>query len=161
MYTLENCTALITGASSGIGETTALSFARQGCHVALIARRKENLEAVAKQCQDLGVKTLVLPLDITDQAALDEAVQKTVDDFGQLNIVIANHGIYYQDDIQSVDLEKWLQVIDINLRASMGLIHSCVKHVIRCKQNHQEQPAAFVFTGSVAATMNVPKGEDI
>src|SRR3954468_17293929 len=86
---LNGTVALVTGASSGIGEATARALAAEGARVALVARRKERLDALAGE---LGAGALPIEADITDQRQAIAAVQRTVDEHGRLDIVINNAG---------------------------------------------------------------------
>jgi len=84
--------ALITGASSGIGEACGHRFAREGGRVALLARRLERLEKVAARARELGGETLVLVADVAHREAVRAAVQKAEQAFGGLDVLVANAG---------------------------------------------------------------------
>jgi NADP-dependent 3-hydroxy acid dehydrogenase YdfG len=88
---LDGTTALITGASSGIGEATALELSALGASVAVAARRRDRLDDLAGRISDKGGKVLVLETDVTDEAQAREAVERTVGEFGRLDTVVANH----------------------------------------------------------------------
>ena len=84
--------ALVTGASRGIGAETAVALARDGFDVALAARGADALEAVAKRCADHGVRTAVVPTDVTDEAAVRAMIAATVDQLGGLSVLVNNAG---------------------------------------------------------------------
>ena len=85
---------IITGASSGIGRVTALEFAKEGANVALFARNEERLEEVKKEIEALGRKALVLLGDVTNKEDIENAVKKTIEEFGSIDIFHSNAGIY-------------------------------------------------------------------
>ena len=89
---LEGTVALVTGASSGIGEATALVLAEEGAAVALVARRRDRLEALAERIGDT-TKTVVIEADITDLAQAQRAVSTTVSELGRLDTLVNNAGV--------------------------------------------------------------------
>ncbi|MGA8719158.1 MAG: SDR family NAD(P)-dependent oxidoreductase, partial [Solirubrobacteraceae bacterium] len=90
--TLDGTVALVTGASSGIGEATARALAEHGAAVAIAARRVERLEALAQRIRDGGATALVIEADLTDQAQARAAVERTVTELGRLDTLINNAG---------------------------------------------------------------------
>src|SRR5688500_13728882 len=92
MFSLEGKTALVTGASRGIGRAIALGFAEAGADVAVAARTEEDLNTLAKEIDSLGRKALVLPTDVRDREAIQAMFDKTVESFGHLDIVVNNAG---------------------------------------------------------------------
>jgi len=91
--TLTGTAALITGASSGIGAATAGRLAEHGAGVALVARRKDRLEALAAEIDQAGGAALVVAADITDRSQTEAAVEQTVERFGRLDTVVNNAGL--------------------------------------------------------------------
>ncbi len=91
-------TIWITGASSGIGEALAVRFARDGARLVLSARRDSELERVAARCREEGLsaeQVLVLPLDVTDWEGLSDAVQRVLDTFGSIDLLVNNAGVSF------------------------------------------------------------------
>ncbi|GAB3784234.1 SDR family NAD(P)-dependent oxidoreductase [Dyella agri] len=111
--------ALVTGASSGIGEATALELARQGARVAIAARRRDRLEALAKELAALGAEPLVLVADLADEADAQRIVRETEQHFGRLDILVNNAGVMYLEPIAEADLGRWRQMLELNV---LGLI---------------------------------------
>src|SRR2546430_13839537 len=90
MQRLDGMTALVTGGGRGIGRAVALAFAREGALVAVAARTRKEIEAVAAEC---GAGSLAIPLDVTDEAACNDAVQRARTELGRLDILVNNAGI--------------------------------------------------------------------
>jgi len=113
----------ITGASSGLGEALAVEFARRGYALALAARRLERLEALAARARDLGAAAvLVLPLDVTDYAAIDAALERAAHEFGRLDVVVVNAGVGYSLPAGRGRWEQVRQTIDTDLTAAIATI---------------------------------------
>ena len=116
---LEGKVAIITGASSGIGEATAIALAAEGAKVVIAARRVERLEAVAKQIIDHGGQALSIVSDITDEAQAKNVIQKAHTEFGHIDILVNNAGISFPGRIENADPSNWRKMIDINVLALM------------------------------------------
>lgn len=84
--------AVVTGSSSGIGKAYAMALAEQGADVALLARRVEKLEEVARACTEKGVRALPVRCDVSDEASIKEAVAAVMAEFGRIDILINNAG---------------------------------------------------------------------
>lgn len=128
--------ALITGASSGIGESTALHFASLGCWVSLTARNKSNLERVAEACCKQGIprdKVLVVPGDVTVEKDVGDVVEKTVKHFGKLDILVNNAGIPMQGTIEHASMEDFNRVWDTNFRGPLSMIKNAVPYLRQTK----------------------------
>jgi NADP-dependent 3-hydroxy acid dehydrogenase YdfG len=114
--------ALITGASSGIGEAAALALAKAGAAVAVSGRRQERLDALVKRIDAVGGRGLALPGDVSVEADATRAVQDTAAGFGRIDILINSAGVNEAGGVDSLPLDLWRKVIDINL---MGTLYSC------------------------------------
>ena len=110
--------AIVTGASSGIGEAAARALAREGVAVVLAARSTGKLAAVADAIRVAGGAALDLLTDVTDEAAVKALVSTTVERFGRLDILINNAGIVDHTPTESLSLARWHEVIGINLTAA-------------------------------------------
>lgn len=121
--------AIITGASSGIGEATARQLAAQGAAVTLVARRKDRLDALAADIVRDGGQALVIATDITVQSHADAVVRETVSNFGRLDILINNAGIMVIGPFAQADLSRLDQMIDINNRALMYMTQAAIPHL--------------------------------
>lgn len=113
--------ALITGASSGIGEATAEALAAEGAVVAIAARRTDRLQALVKRITDAGGKALALEADVTDEAQANDMVQKTHAEFGQIDILVNNAGLMLLGQIEGANTDEWRQMVNTNV---LGLLYA-------------------------------------
>ncbi len=123
MFDLTGNVAVVTGASAGLGRQFALALARQGADVAILARRTEKLESVAKEVETLGVKCLPVTCDVTDTNQIEEAVKAVTDKFGTVDILVNNAGGGSGAPIEELSAETWNKVIALDLD---GVFH-CLK----------------------------------
>jgi len=147
---LTGTVALVTGASSGIGEAAAAALAAAGASVALVARRRDRLDGLAARIRDEGGTALVLDADITDQAAAHEVVQRTMEEAGRLDIVVNNAGLMLLGRIEGADTLRWRQMLDLNVAALMNLCHAALPHLLQAAQNEPRHIADIVNVSSVA-----------
>ena len=124
--TLAGTVALVTGASSGIGEATALALAAQGAKVALAARRTDRLDAVVKQITESGGEALALVCDVTDEAQVGRAVQAVKDKWGRLDVLVNNAGIAVLGPVLGADTSEWRRAFDINVLGLMYATHAAL-----------------------------------
>jgi len=115
---LSSQSALITGATSGIGEATALLFAREGARVAITGRNEKRGHAVTEAIVNNGGRAIFLRTDVRKAAECERAVHETVKAFGRLDILFNNAGIFYPHDTIECSEEEWDEQIDINLKGT-------------------------------------------
>lgn len=129
MNDLRGKVAVITGASSGIGAATAIECARAGMHVCLGARRKDKLERVAAEARALGVKAMVVELDVCDAAACERMVDACVRELGGVYCVYANAG--YGEEIGVLDMTdaQLRQMFETNFFGSLNIIRPAVRRM--------------------------------
>ena len=118
---LKGKVALVTGASSGIGEGAALALAEAGALVAVSGRRKERLDGLVARIEAAGGKALALPGDVAVEAEARKSVEDTVAAFGRIDILINSAGVNEAGGVETLPLEQWQRLIDINL---MGTIYT-------------------------------------
>lgn len=122
--------ALVTGASSGIGEAAALCLAEAGATVAVCARRVERLSGLVAQIEAAGGRALAIPGDMTVEADARGAVEKTVAAFGRIDILINSAGIMEAGGIENCDTAIYRRVIDINLMGTVYTSAAAVPHMV-------------------------------
>ena len=146
---------LVTGASSGIGEATALAAARRGDHVVLLARGPDSLARVAAQCDQLGAaSTLVTPADLGDDGQVEAAVGAAVERHGRLDVVVGCAGVVAYGRIADVPADVFEQVITTNLVGQVNLARH-VLPVLR-EQGDGSGRGSLVLVGSVIGHIAVP-----
>jgi short-subunit dehydrogenase len=125
-------TVLITGASQGIGKATALLFARKGYDLVLASRQVERLEAVAQQVQGLGHRVpLTVTCDVTDSSQVHTLVQKALEHYGYIDVLVNNAGIFASGPVEEFSLSDWHQVIDTNLWGYIHTINALLPHFLQ------------------------------
>ena len=121
--------ALVTGASSGIGEAAAVALAKAGATVAVSARRADRLQDLVKKIEAFGVKALALPGDIVDEQVAKHVVGETVKQFGRLDILVNSAGIIQAGNVENADIEEWHRVFDVNLFGSVSTCKAAIPHM--------------------------------
>jgi NADP-dependent 3-hydroxy acid dehydrogenase YdfG len=147
---LDGTVALVTGASSGIGEATALALAEQGAAVALAARRSERLEELAAKIREGGGGALVLTADVADERQAREAVERTVAELGRLDTLINNAGVMLLGPAVDAPLEEWQRMVQVNLLGLLYCAHAALPHLRRAAEDGPRRVADMVNISSVA-----------
>ncbi len=140
-------TAIVTGASSGIGAAYAKALAEQGADVAILARRVQKLEAVAKECETFGVKCLPVACDVTDEESIQAAVKQVADAFGRIDILINNAGVCEFSLLEDHTTAQWDKVIATDLTSAFLMAREVAPYF---KVQHYGR---VVNTASVGAPM--------
>jgi NADP-dependent 3-hydroxy acid dehydrogenase YdfG len=147
---LDGTVALVTGASSGIGEAAAIALADAGASVALAARRVDRLEALAARIRDKGGSALVLASDVSDEAQASDAVERTVADLGRLDTLINNAGVMLLGPAVDAPLEEWQRMVQLNVLGLLYCAHAALPHLLRAAQDGPRRVADLVNISSVA-----------
>ncbi|HEX7245289.1 MAG TPA: SDR family NAD(P)-dependent oxidoreductase [Solirubrobacterales bacterium] len=147
---LEGTVALVTGASSGIGEATARALAAEGAKVALAARRLERLERLASEIADNGHTALAIQADIVEPEQASAAVGRTVDELGRLDVLVNNAGQMLLGPIEDAPTEEWHRMIDLNLKALALTTHAALPHLLAAAEASERRCADMVNISSVA-----------
>jgi NADP-dependent 3-hydroxy acid dehydrogenase YdfG len=147
---LQGTVALVTGASSGIGAATAAALADQGAAVALAARRRDRLEALAAAITGKGGTALVLECDITDQQQAASAVERTAAELGRLDTLINNAGVMLLGPIVDAPLAEWQQMVELNVLGLLYCAHAALPHLLRAAETEPRRVADMVNISSVA-----------
>jgi short-subunit dehydrogenase len=141
--------ALITGASSGIGQATALAFAKAGINLALVSRSPEKLQEVAQSAQQAGVKAAIYPLDLANLESVRDGISAIVAQEG-IDILVNNAGIGYTGTTLETPLSDWQQVMDLNLTS----VFQCIQGVLPTMR--QMQSGTIINIASIAAYQHFP-----
>ena len=115
MQIITGKTALITGAGRGIGRATAIAFAREGINVGLLGRTIENLEKVAAELKEFGVKVSLATADVSNMESVNTAVESIKAELGAIDILVNNAGISKFGNFLEVDPEDWTKIIQVNV----------------------------------------------
>lgn len=144
--------AVVTGASSGIGEATARLLAEQGARVALVARRQDRLEQVAKEISAAGGVAVAVPADLAGQA--EELAGRVSEAVGEVDLVVANAGVMLPGPITESRTHEWQQMIDVNLSGLLSTVQAFVPSLLAVAGRGGR--ADLVTVSSVAATGTFP-----
>ncbi len=147
---LTGTTALVTGASSGIGEATALALAAEGAAVTLLARRRDRLEDLAGRIQGDGGRALVLEADVTQEPQAREVVERTVADLGRLDTLVNNAGVMLLGPMEHAPVEEWQRMVELNVLGLMYCAHAALPHLLEAAEDGERRVADMVNISSVA-----------
>jgi NADP-dependent 3-hydroxy acid dehydrogenase YdfG len=147
---LAGTTALVTGASSGIGEETARHLAGLGADVALVARRRDRIEALAKEIDATGRRGLVIEADVTVREQAEGAVQQTVDELGRLDILVNNAGVMLLGPIEGAPVEEWEQMVHVNVLGLLYCAKAALPHLLEAAESSERGVSDLVNISSVA-----------
>lgn len=134
LFDLTGKTALVTGASAGLGATFARTLAEQGANVAIAARRKERLDSLAQELQDIGVEAFAVQCDVKNEDDVIRMVAEVKEHFGRIDILVNNAGTAAAVKAEDQTLEQWDGVLDINLTACFVVAREVGKIMI--EQNY-------------------------
>jgi len=148
---LNGTVALVTGASSGIGRSTALRLATAGAAVAVVARRAERLEELANEIRaDAGGTVLTLSADLTDSGAAAGVVERTVAELGRLDTVVNAAGLMLNGPTEDLTLDDWDRMVDINVRGLLYVTKPAIPHLLAAAETSPRKVADLVNISSVA-----------
>jgi NADP-dependent 3-hydroxy acid dehydrogenase YdfG len=126
---LDGKVALVTGASSGIGEATALALAIAGAKIAIAARRADRLSALAKSIGDAGGQALEIVADVTKTGDITRMIDTVVEEFGRLDILVNNAGVMLLSPAAEASSDDWRRMVELNLIALMELTKAALPHL--------------------------------
>jgi len=146
--------AVITGAGTGIGKAVALALMRDGYAAVLAGRRKDKLEETANEGKSTGAKSLVVPTDVSDPAAINALFAKTKEAFGRLDVLFNNAGIGAPAvPLEDLPYETWKKVVDTNLTG----MFLCTQEAIKIMKSQDPRGGRIINNGSISAHAPRPR----
>jgi NADP-dependent 3-hydroxy acid dehydrogenase YdfG len=153
---LAHTVALVTGASSGIGEATARRLAAEGAAVALVARRQDRLEKVADTITERGGTALVVEADLTDAGQASDAVSRATGELGRLDIVVNSAGLLYPGPVADAPAGEWERMIAINVSGVLNVIRAALPHLVEAAARPPRHVADLVNISSTGGRVARP-----
>jgi NAD(P)-dependent dehydrogenase (short-subunit alcohol dehydrogenase family) len=150
---LDKKVAIITGGATGIGKAISYAFVKEGALVALAARNLSRLEEVVKDIKDNGGKAIAIQTDITDHEQIKRMVERTVEEYGQIDILVNNaaRGTFNNADVADINLDEWYDSLATNLTGTMLCAKEVLKYMIPRKSGN------IINISSVAGISGVPR----
>ncbi|MEH7298731.1 SDR family oxidoreductase [Neobacillus drentensis] len=152
MSELNNKVIIITGASSGIGRSTAKKLAQEGAKVVLAARREERLVELAEEIKSMGGSAIYRVTDVTSRKNVEELVSFTLETYGQIDVLFNNAGIMPLSYMKNGRVEEWDQMIDVNIKGVLHGVGAILPHMLERNSGH------IITTSSVAGHGIFPSG---
>jgi NADP-dependent 3-hydroxy acid dehydrogenase YdfG len=150
---LDQTVALVTGASSGIGQAAARALAARGAAVALVARRGDRLGELGGEIADNGGTALPVEADVTDREQAVAAVERTVEELGRLDVLVNNAGVMLLGPVLDAPVKEWEQMIQVNLLGLLYTAHAALPHLLKAAESEPRRVADLVNISSVAGRM--------
>ncbi|HXQ88912.1 MAG TPA: SDR family NAD(P)-dependent oxidoreductase [Solirubrobacterales bacterium] len=147
---LESTVALVTGASSGIGEAAARALAAHGAAVGLVARRGDRLRELAGEIADAGGTALPLEADVGDPEQAEAAVERTAEELGRLDVLVNNAGVMLLGPVADAPLEEWERMVQVNLLGLLYTARAALPHLLEAAARDPRRVADLVNISSVA-----------
>jgi NADP-dependent 3-hydroxy acid dehydrogenase YdfG len=147
---LQGTVALVTGASSGIGEATARTLAAHGASVGLVARRRDRIESLARELESGGGAVLAVEADVSEPERAREAVAAVADRFGRLDTLVNNAGVMLLGPALEAPLEEWEQMVRTNVLGVLYCTRAALPHLVAAATQEPRRVADLVNISSVA-----------
>jgi NADP-dependent 3-hydroxy acid dehydrogenase YdfG len=151
-FDLQGTTAVVTGASSGIGEATARALAARGASVAVIARRAARLAGLVATIEAAGGAAHAVTADLTDERQARAAVEESAAAFGhaRIDVLVNNAGVMLLGPAARAPFEEWRRMVDLNLTALLTTTHAALPHLLKAAETGPRRTADLVNISSVA-----------
>jgi NADP-dependent 3-hydroxy acid dehydrogenase YdfG len=147
---LDGTVALVTGASSGIGEATAKRLAAEGAAVAVGARRLDRLEKLVAEIADAGGTAVAIESDVTDRSQAEDLVERTVKTLGRLDTVVNNAGVMLLGPALEAPVEEWERMVDLNVKGLLYVAKAALPHLVKFADEGPRLVTDMVNISSVA-----------
>ena len=154
MFDLNGRVAIVTGGGRGIGLKMAEGLAEVGANIVLCSRKVENCEKAAQDLAKTGVKTLTVACDVKSQASIQTVVEKTLEKFGRLDILVNNSGVTWGGAVEEYSLEGWEKVMDTNMTGAFLFSQIAGRAMIRQKKG------VIINIASVMGVIGIQEGAD-
>jgi citronellol/citronellal dehydrogenase len=153
MKKLEGRVAIITGASRGVGEYMAVELAKEGCNIVVAARTEAQsdpklpgtIHDTARELEQLGVRSIAVRCDVTDEASIADMVKRTLDEFGRIDILVNNAGIMVPGRLAEIPLKRWDLVWRVNVRGTVACCQAVLPTMV------QQRDGVIINISSIAA----------
>lgn len=150
LFKLEGKTAIVTGGGRGLGAQIAKGFAEAGANVVVCSRKLETCEEMSEEIKQLGVDSLALKCDVTNPEDVNRVVEKTVEKFGTIDILVNNSGATWAAPVEEMPLEAWNKVMNVNVTGTFLMSQEVGKVMIKQKRGK------IINIASVAGLMGTP-----
>ena len=146
---MQDKVAIVTGASSGIGRSTALLLAEKGCRVIAVGRNEKELSALRSEASSSAGSIKSHLADVREESLLDRIITEAIDSYGQIDILVNSAGVIKSGSVEATTLDDWDKMMQLNVRSVFGLMQRCIPHLEKTKGN-------IVNVSSVAGTRAFP-----
>jgi NADP-dependent 3-hydroxy acid dehydrogenase YdfG len=154
--TLNGTVALVTGASSGIGEATARHLAQNGATVALVARREDRLAALVADIESTGGTAIAVGADISERAAAESAVHQVIDRLERLDILVNNAGLMLLGPVDGGEPDEWDRMIAINVQGLLYTTRAALPHLLKAAEDSPRRVTDIVNVSSISGRFAEP-----
>ncbi|MTH52537.1 SDR family NAD(P)-dependent oxidoreductase [Bacillus mangrovi] len=169
MKSIKGKTAIITGASSGIGEAVARKLASEGANVVLAARREDKIRELADELKgSYSAEVLAITTDVTSKQDVEDLVKQTKEAFGQVDILINNAGVMLLSFLKNDMVDQWEQMVDVNIKGVLFGVHSVLPgmlekgtgHIVNISSvaGHEVMPSSAVYSATKYAVRALSMG---
>lgn len=141
---MQNQVAIVTGAASGIGKDIALHFAAEGAKVAIADLDMDGARGAVGEIEKNGGTAIAIEMDVTDENAVNDGVDKVVDAFGGVQVLVSNAGTQHIDRIENLELKDWKKLLAIHLDGAFLTTRACLRHMYR-----EGNGGSIIYMGSV------------
>lgn len=153
---LRDTVALVTGASSGIGEATALALAAEGATVALVARRRDRLDDLTARIETVGGRAVAVAADVSDREQATAAIDSVVDQLGRLDTLVNNAGLMRMGPAAEADPADWDRMISVNVSGLLYVTRAALPHLITAAADSPRRVADVVNVSSTGGRVARP-----